>query len=361
MPELWGGDTIVIDVAPPAGTGVDELLEAILLVAEVEELTANPKAPARALVLESNLDPGRGPVVTALVERGTIRVGDPIVAGGSWGKVRAMFDENGQQVAEAGPSVPVEVLGLDGVPLAGDDLRVAPDEKTAAHRRRSPCQPAPGREPEAPDEPRRRRPARGHLRDGAARRGRHAQPRVEGRRAGFAGGGHRRAAQARPDARGSAALVRAPQVGGITESDVNLAAVSNATVIGFNVRPDRQARELAEAEGVEMRLYEVIYQVLEDVQSALLGMLKPEFEEIVTGEAEVREVFSIPRVGRVAGCYVRNGTITRGSRVRFLREGVVIWNGADRVAAAVQGRRARGGVGLRVRYRARELPGPQAG
>ena len=144
VPEGWGGDTIVIDVAPPVGTGVDELLEAILLVAEVEELTANPKAPARALVLESNLDQGRGPVVTALVERGTIRVGDPIVAGGSWGKVRALFDENGQQVAEAGPSVPVEVLGLDGVPLAGDDLRVAPDEKTArtvaearAHRRRA--------------------------------------------------------------------------------------------------------------------------------------------------------------------------------------------------------------------------------
>ena len=149
-------------------------------------------------------------------------------------------------------------------------------------------------------------------------------------------------------------------VGGINESDINLAAVSNATVIGFNVRPDRQARELAATEGVEMRLYEVIYQVLEDVQSALIGMLKPEFEEIVTGEAEVREVFSVPRVGKVAGCYVRSGVITRGSRALPAR-GRGHLERRDRVVAAVQGRRARGRLGIRVRYRARELPGPQAG
>ena len=148
-------------------------------------------------------------------------------------------------------------------------------------------------------------------------------------------------------------------VGGITESDVNLANVANATIIGFNVRPDRKAREIAEHEGVELRLYEVIYQALEDIDAAMVGMLKPEFEEVVTGEAEVREVFSVPKIGKIAGCYVRNGTITRGSKVRFLREGVVIWKGEIASLQALQGRRPRGPVRLRVRHRARELPGPQ--
>jgi translation initiation factor IF-2 len=328
VPEPWGGDTIVVDVAAPIGQGVDELLDSILLLAEVEELGANPKVPARALVLESNLDQGRGPVVTALVERGTLRVGDPIVAGGAWGKVRAMFDENGQQVQEAGPSTPVEVLGLDDVPLAGDELRAAPDEKTArtvaearSYRRRTASQKHPM-----------------SLAGGArledifamVQRGEVAtlnlvlKADVQGSLEALTDS-LRKLDQEHEEVRLSF-VHRA--VGGINESDVNLASVSNATVIGFNVRPDRKARELAQVEGVEMRLYEVIYQVLEDVQSALLGMLKPEFEEVVTGDAEVREVFSVPRVGKVAGCYVRNGTITRGSKVRFLREGVVIWNGA---------------------------------
>ncbi len=305
VPEAWGGDTIVVDVAPPADIGVDELLESILLIAEVEELTANPKAPARALVLESNLDQGRGPVVTAIVERGTLRVSDPIVAGGSWGRVRAMFDENGHQVSEAGPSVPVEVLGLDDVPLAGDELRVAPDEKTA------------------------RTVAEAHARRRRAASLKHPMSLAGGARLEDIFAMVQRGEVAtlnlvlKADVQGSLealtdALRKLDQeheevrlsfvhraVGAISESDVNLASVSNATVIGFNVRPDRRARELAEVEGVELRLYEVIYQALEDVQSALIGMLKPEFEEIVTGEAEVREVFSIPRVGRVAGCYVR--------------------------------------------------------
>ncbi len=328
VPEPWGGDTIVIDVAPPVGTGVDELLESLLLVAELEELVANPKAPARALVLESNLDQGRGPVVTALVEKGTLRVGDPIVAGGAWGRVRALFDEHGRPVTEAGPSVPVEVLGLDDVPLAGDELRVAPDEKTArtvaearAFRRRAaslkhPMSLAGG----------------ARLEDifAMVQRGEVAtlnlliKSDVQGSLEALTDA-LRKLDQAHDEVRLSF-VHRA--VGGITESDVNLAAVSNATVIGFNVRPDRKARELAQLEGVDMRLYEVIYQVIEDVQAALIGMLKPEFEEVVTGEAEVREVFSVPRIGKVAGCFVRNGTITRGSKVRFLREGVVIWNGA---------------------------------
>ena len=327
VPEEWGGDTIVNEVSAPADLGVDELLDAILLVSDVEELAANPDAPARAFVLESNLDPGRGPVVTALVERGTLRVGEPIVAGGGWGRVRAMFDDHGQAVSEAGPSMPVEILGLDDVPLAGDELRVAPDDKiarTVAEARSW----------------RRRKANLAHpmaLAGGArledifsmVQRGEVAtlnlvlKADVQGSLEAVTDA-LRKLDQEHEEVRLSF-VHRA--VGGITESDVNLAAVSNATVIGFNVRPDRKARELAESEKVELRLYEVIYQVLEDVQNALVGMLQPEFEEAVTGEAEVREVFSVPRVGRVAGCYVRSGTITRGSRVRFLRDGVVIWNG----------------------------------
>jgi translation initiation factor IF-2 len=329
VPEEWGGDTLVVEVSGTEGTGIPELLDAILLVADVQDppLMANPKAPARAFVLEANLDPGRGPVATVLVERGILHVSDPVVAGGGWGKVRALFDENGKQVSDAGPSAPVEVLGLDDVPLAGDELRVAPDEKTArtvaearARRRRAaslshPMTLAGG----------------ARLEDifAMVQRGEIATLNLV----------------LKADVQGSLeavteALRKIDQeheevrlsfvhrgVGGVTESDVNLASVSNATVIGFNVRPDRGARELAEAESVDLRLYEVIYQVLEDMQQALVGMLKPEFEEVVTGDAEVREVFSIPRVGKVAGCYVQNGVITRGSRVRFLRDGVVIWNG----------------------------------
>ncbi|HEY5170451.1 MAG TPA: translation initiation factor IF-2 [Acidimicrobiia bacterium] len=330
VPEEWGGDTIVRDVAAPTGEGIEELLDALLLVADAEiaeDLVANPKRAAKAYVLESFLDQGRGPVVTALVEEGTLRVGDQIVAGPAWGRVRAMFDEHGQQVTEAGPSVPVEVLGLDDVPLAGDELRVAPSDKVA----RTVAE------------------ARTHRRKVAAQR----NPMM-------LGGGARledifamvqRGEVAtlnlivKADVNGSLeALTDALKkldaehdevrlsfvhrgVGGITASDLDLAAVSNATVIGFNVRPDRKAREVAEREGVEIRTYEVIYGVLDDVRNALVGMLKPEYEEVVTGDAEVREVFSVPRVGKVAGCYVTGGVITRGSKVRFLRDGTVIWKG----------------------------------
>ncbi len=330
VPEEWGGDTVVNEVAATEGVGVDELLESILLVSDLYDppLGADPDVPARAFVLESNLDQGRGPVATVLVERGTLHVGDPVVAGGGWGKVRALFDDTGQQVKEAGPSTPVEVLGLDDVPLAGDELRVAPTEKiarTVAEARSR----------------RRRVAAQAHpmILAGGARledifamveRGEVAtlnlvvKADVQGSLEALTDA-LRKLDQEHEEVRLSF-VHRA--VGGITESDVNLAAVANATMIGFNVRPDRKARELAESEKVEMRLYEVIYQVLDDVKAALIGMLKPEFEEVVTGDAEVREVFGVPRVGKVAGCYVRNGVITRGSKVRFLREGTIIWKGA---------------------------------
>ena len=330
VPEEWGGDTVVNEVAAMEGLGVDELLESILLVAELYDppLGADPTAPARAFVLESNLDQGRGPVVTALIERGTLRVGDPIVAGGGWGKVRAMFNHKGESVKEAGPSTPVEVLGLDAVPLAGDELRVAPSDKVArtvaearARRRRASNMTHPT------------------ILAGGARledifamveRGETAtlnlvlKADVQGSLEALTDA-LRKLDQEHEEVRLSF-VHRA--VGGISESDINLAAVSNASVIGFNVRPDRKARALAEHEKVEMRLYEVIYQILDDVNKALLGLLKPEFEEVVTGDAEVREIFSVPRIGKIAGCFVRNGVITRGSQVRFLREGTIIWKGS---------------------------------
>jgi len=326
VPEEWGGDTVVNEVSAMTGQGIDDLLESIVLVADVEELKANPKAPARGVVLEANLDPGRGPVATIIVERGTLRVGDPVVAGAAFGKVRALIDDHGQRVEEAGPSDPVEVLGFDEVPTAGDELRVAPDEKIAKT-----------------------------VAEARGRRRRHAE--LLGT-AAVAGGGtkledifaHIQAGEVatlnlilKADVQGSLeALTEALRklerddvklsfvhraVGGITKNDVQLAAASDATIIGFNVRPDRMARELAEQNDVEIRLYEVIYKAIEEIEAAMLGMLEPEFEEVVTGDAEVREIFSIPRVGRVAGCYITNGVIRRGDKVRFLRDGVVIWKG----------------------------------
>ncbi len=334
-PSDYGGETTVVDVAAKTGQGIDALLEAIIDTADIELtdedgnqlLVANPERNVRAVVLEAHLDQGRGPVSTVLVEEGTLRVGDTVVAGPAWGRVRAMFDENGNTVSEAGPSKPVEVLGLDDVPVGGDELRSAPSDKVARTV--------------AEARARRRRTAglvhRETLGGGArledifamVQRGEVAtlnlilKADVQGSLEAVTEA-LRKVDQTHDEVRLS--FVHRG-VGGITESDIDLAAVSNATVIGFNVRPDRKAREHAEKESVDVRLYEVIYGLLEDVNNALVGMLKPEFQEVVTGDAEVREIFRIPRVGAIAGCYVQNGVITRGSKVRFLREGVVIWNG----------------------------------
>ncbi len=328
IPSDWGGDTEMVPVSALAGQGIDELLETLLLVADLQDppIAASPDGRAAGVVLEANLDVGRGPVASVLVQRGMLRVGDPLVAGAAWGRVRALIDDHGENVREAGPSMPVQVLGLNEVADAGDQFIVAPDEKLA----RSVAE------------------TREHWQRVASL----------GREAAVTGGGARledifqQIQQGevatlnlvlKADVTGSLeALTDALRklerddvklsfvqrgVGGITKSDVQLAAASNATIIGFNVRPDRTSRELAMAEGVEIRTYEIIYQVLEDIENALLGMLQPTFEEVVTGEAEVREIFSVPRVGRVAGCYVTNGVITRGSKVRFLRDGTVIWKG----------------------------------
>jgi translation initiation factor IF-2 len=327
VPEAWGGDTIMVEVSALQDLGIDDLLEQLLVVADIEELTANPEGRAKGVVLESHLDVGRGPVASLLVERGTLKVGDPLVAGAAWGRVRAIVDDKGTQIKEAGPSTPVEVLGLSDVAVAGDDFVVAPDDKTAR-------QVADQRE---------------HYQRVASISG----------SAAVSGGGMKledifsqiQAGEAatlnlivKADVNGSLEAVTESLkklerddvklafarrgVGGVTKDDIQLAVATNATIIGFNVRPDRLAREMASQEGVEIRSYEIIYKLIEDIESAMVGMLAPEFEEIVTGDAEVREIFRVPRIGAIAGCYVTNGTITRGSKVRFLREGTIIWKGA---------------------------------
>jgi translation initiation factor IF-2 len=326
VPESWGGDTVMVPVSALQGEGIDDLLDNLLLVAEIEDLRATPEGRSRGVVLEANLDIGRGPVATVLVQRGTLQVGEPVVAGAAWGRVRALIDDHGRNVRQAAPSTPVQVLGLSEVAQAGDTFVVAPDEKTASrvaetreHWQRVATL---GRE--------------AHAMSGGAKLEDIFQQIQAGEtttlnlvvKADVVGSLEALTESLRKLERDDVKLAFVHRgVGGINHSDVQLAAASNATIMGFNVRPDRKAREMAEAEGVEIRNYEIIYQVLEDVENAMLGMLEPEYEEIVTGEAEVREIFRVPRVGAVAGCYVTNGVITRGSKVRFLRDGTIIWKG----------------------------------
>jgi translation initiation factor IF-2 len=326
VPEAWGGDTIVVEMSAQQNLGVDDLLEQLNVVAELEDLQANPDGRAKGIVLEANLDIGRGPVATVLVDKGTLKVGDPIVAGAAWGKVRALINERGEQIKEAGPSTPVQVLGLSMTPQAGDEFRAAPDEKTARivaesreHRMRVLNQ-------------------RG---DARVQRGVKLEDIFTQIQAGEVATLN---LVIKADVHGSLEAVTESLrklerdevkvafvhrgVGGITENDITLAAATNATLIGFNVRPDRKSRDLAESEHVEIRTYEIIYKLLEDMERAMLGLLAPEFEEVVTGEAEVREIFRVPKLGAIAGCFVRTGTITRGTKVRFLREGTIIWKGS---------------------------------
>jgi translation initiation factor IF-2 len=326
VPESWGGDTICVEVSALENLGIDDLLDNLNVVAEVEDLRADPDGRSQGVVLESFLDTGRGPVSTVLVQRGTLKVGDPLVAGAAWGRVRALVDDQGHQVKKAGPSAPVQVLGLSDVADAGEGFVVAPNEKIA------------GRVADK----------RGHWRR-QANIGRDAHALSGGARLEDIFEQIQKGEAAtlnlivKADVNGSLEAVTESlrkleredvrlafvhrAVGRITENDIQLAATSNATILGFNVRPERKAREMADTEGVEIRSYEIIYKLIEEVEAAMLGMLAPEFEEVVTGDAEVREIFSVPRIGKIAGCYVTNGTITRGSKVRFLREGTIIWKG----------------------------------
>jgi translation initiation factor IF-2 len=321
VPEDWGGDTIYVPLSALKGEGIDDLLEMIVLVSEVEALKANPKRPATGTVIEAELDKGRGSVATLLVRNGTLRVGDPIVVGNTFGRVRAMVNDLGQRVKEAGPSTPVEITGLNDVPQAGDQFLVFEDEKTARHI-------------------------------GEARQQKHIQEnRSETNKVSLddlfeqikQGEMKEINVIVKADVQGSVeALASSLQkievegvkikiihtgVGAITESDIILASASNAVVIGFNVRPDANAKHTADSEKVDVRLHRVIYKAIEEIEAAMKGMLDPEFQEKVIGQAEVRETFKVSKVGTIAGSYVTDGKITRDAGVRLIRNGVVLFEG----------------------------------
>jgi translation initiation factor IF-2 len=319
--EEFGGQSLFVDVSARNGTGITDLLEAVVLTADAElDLRANPHQPAQGVAIEAHLDKGRGPVATVLVQRGTLKVGDSIVTGEAYGRVRAMLDENGDTVTDAPPSRPVLVLGLTAVPDAGDSFLAVADDRVArqiAERREA-------RERTAQFAQRRPRVTLEDL-ESALKSGAREELLliIKGDVSG--------SVEALEDALlkidvGEDVVLRVigRGVGAITQDDVNLAIASDAVIIGFNVRPAGRAGELAQREGVDIRYYSIIYQAIEEIEAALKGMLKPEFEEAQLGTAEVREVFRVPRIGNVAGCIVRFGTITRNSRARLVRDGVVV-------------------------------------
>ncbi|NNN01090.1 MAG: translation initiation factor IF-2 [Acidimicrobiaceae bacterium] len=324
VPEKWGGDTICVEISALQGVGIDELLEQVLLVAELEELTARPTGRAMGTVLEANLEVGRGPVATVMVQKGLLSVGDPVVAGAAYGKVKALINDQGKQIKSAGPSTPVQILGFSEPPFAGDEMRVAHDLGHARSLAEARAQRARliGHQPVAST-------SGARLEDlfEQIQRGETATLNIV-LKADVQGSLEACTESLKKLEREDVKLVIVHRgVGGITENDVQLAKASSATIIGFNVRPDKRSRELSENEGVQIRTYEIIYKLIEEIEAAMLGMLSPVFEEVVTGEAEVREVFRVPKIGAIAGCFVRDGVITRGSKVRFLREGTIIWKG----------------------------------
>ncbi len=321
VPEEWGGDTQFVPVSAKTGQGIDELLEAILLQAELLELKAPSKGSARGVVVESRLDRGRGPVADVLVQAGTLKRGDAVLCGEQYGRIRAMFDENGRQIKEAGPSTPVEILGLSGVPNAGDDLIAVRDEKIAkqiadlrAEKSRSKKLAA---QQAAKLEEVFSRMEEGELVDLNIIIKADVQGSLEALRDSLV--------------KLSTDKVRvnviSGGVGGINEGDVNLAMASNAIIVGFNVRADAGARKLAEEKGVEMRYYSVIYDVIDDVKKSIKGMLAPEMREQIVGIAEVRQVFRHPKFGQIAGCMVKEGVVRRNLPIRVLRDNVVIYEG----------------------------------
>ncbi|MFK8793483.1 translation initiation factor IF-2 [Planococcus plakortidis] len=321
VPEAWGGDTIFVPLSALTGDGIDTLLEMILLVSEVAELKANPGRRAIGTVIEAELDKGRGSVATLLVQDGTLHVGDPIVVGNTFGRVRAMVNDLGRRVKTAGPSTPVEITGLSDVPQAGDRFVVFEDEKTAR-------QIGEARSATALQEMRseKNRVTLDNLFD-QLKQGEMKELNlivkadVQGTVEAMA------ASLLKIDVEGVNVKVIHTGAGAITESDVSLAAASNAIIIGFNVRPDANAKRAAEAEGVDIRLHRIIYKVIEEIEAAMKGLLDPEFEEKIIGQAEIRSTFKVSKVGTIAGSYVTEGKITRDSGVRIIRDGIVVFEG----------------------------------
>lgn len=320
--EEWGGDTICVPVSAITKTNLDTLLEMVLLVAEMAELKANPNKRARGTIIEAQLDKGRGPVATVLVQSGTLKVGDPIVAGSTYGRIRAMMDDKGRRVKKAGPSTPVEILGLSEVPAAGDSFYVAESDKQARHYAQM-----------------------------LAERNREQSLRATPNKVSLddlfsqiqSGNVKQLNIVVKADVQGSVEAVKQSLerlsndevrihtihggVGAITESDVMLASASNAIIIGFNVRPEAGAKSVAETEKVDIRLYRIIYNAIEDIEAAMKGMLDPEFREKVIGHAEIRQTFKVSGIGTIGGAYVQDGKFVRNAKVRIIRNGIVVYEG----------------------------------
>ncbi|MEJ5338609.1 MAG: translation initiation factor IF-2 [Aquificaceae bacterium] len=320
IPEEWGGDTVFVDVSAKTGQNVDALLEYILLMADILELKANPNKPAKGTIIESKLDKQRGVVATVLVQEGTLKLGDIFVAGTTYGRVRAMFDDRGRKLKEAGPSVAVEVLGFEELPMAGDQLKVVEDEKTArqiAEQRKLKKEQMEKVSKGFVLEEVFKKIQEGELKELKLIVKADTVGSLEALKKSFS-------ELSTPDV--SVRIIHG-DVGGITENDVMLAKASGAIIIGFNTRPDLKAKETAEAEKVDIRLYGIIYEAIEDVKKALKGMLKPVEREVIHGSAEVRATFKIKGAGTVAGCYVLDGKILRNARARLIRNGVVVFDG----------------------------------
>ena len=317
--EDWGGDTICVPVSAKTGENLESLLEMVLLTAEMQELQADPNRKAKGTVIEAKLDKGRGAVASLLIQNGTLNVGDSILVGSTYGRIRAMFDDRGKKIKSAGPSIPVEILGLSEVPAAGDRFIVCKDEKTARNMAEVRKQKIKADSHQASN--------RVSLED--------LYSQIQ------EGKVKELAIVVKADVQGSVEAIRQSleklstddvkvrvihgAVGAITETDVTLAAASNALVIGFNVRPDSNATVQSEKENIEIKTYRIIYDAIEDVKSAMIGMLEPEYKEVINGKAEVRMTYKISNVGTIAGCYVIDGKIVRNSEVRVIRDGIVIF------------------------------------
>ncbi len=321
VPEAWGGETIFVPISALKGEGIDTLLEMVLLVAEVGELKANPDRLALGTVIEAQLDKGRGSVATLLVQDGTLKVGDPIVVGHAYGRVRAMVNDKGRRVKEAGPSTPVEITGLSDVPQAGDRFVVFEDEKTARQvgetRAMTAIQAQRSEKQRVTLDNLFEQMSQGEMKELNLIVKADVQGTVEAMAASLM----------KIDVEGVNVKIIHTGAGAITESDISLAAASNAIVIGFNVRPDVNAKRAAEEEGVDIRLHRVIYKVIEEIEQAMKGMLDPEFEEKIIGQAEVRQTIKVSKVGTIAGSYITEGKVTRDSGVRVIRDNVVIFEG----------------------------------
>jgi translation initiation factor IF-2 len=320
IPEEWGGDTIFVDVSAKTGQNVETLLEYILLLAEILELKARVEGPAKGTVIESKLDKQRGPVATLIVQEGTLKVGDPVVAGTTYGRIRAMFDDKGRKLNSAGPSTPVEVLGFEELPMAGDTFMVVEDEKKARQIAEIRKQKKEQQE----------KLSRGFMLEDVFKKieeGELNELRLILKTDTIGSLEALKKALTELSTPEVSVRILHGAVGGITENDVMLAKASQAIIIGFNTRPDLKAKETAEREKVDIRLYSIIYEAIEDVKNALRGLLKPIQKEVVLGSAEVRATFKIKGVGTVAGCYVLDGKIVRNANARLIRDGVVIYTG----------------------------------